>query len=86
MQLLTVKQAAAKLACSESYVWKLMKHDPTFPKGIRIGLGGDTQRATRLEEKAVDAWLLTRLLKENDDETGRAGTGVHPTAEQEVAA
>jgi predicted DNA-binding transcriptional regulator AlpA len=86
MQMLTVKQVAAKLACSESYVWKLMKQDPTFPKGIRIGLGGDAQRATRLEEQAINEWLVKRIHKENDDETGRIGAGVHRPAEQEVSA
>jgi predicted DNA-binding transcriptional regulator AlpA len=66
MKLITIKDAAHKMSCSESYVWKLMKNDATFPRGIKIGLGGPSQRATRLDEEAIDEWLRSRQQVEDD--------------------
>lgn len=61
MNLLTAKQVAARLSCSLSFVWKLAKEDPKFPKPIQIGTGAvGCARATRWVETALDDWLLTK--------------------------
>ena len=87
MNLLTVKQVASKLACGASFIWTLTREDPTFPKPIQIGLGGERARGTRWVEAALDNWLLTKQQHPTDPEQkeplnddGRTGTELHQAA------
>lgn len=87
MNLLTVQQLAAKLSCSVSYVWRLTQQDPTFPRPLQIGMGGERARGTRWVESAVNDWLLTKQQDEvqaHDD--GRTGVGLHQNQGEEVPA
>lgn len=52
MKLITVGQAAEKLGISVSYVWKLHRTDPDFPRTVRLG-----PRATRWRDDEIDAWI-----------------------------
>ena len=87
MNLLTVKQVAAKLSCAPSYVYRLLDRDPTFPRSISIGLGEEKARGVRWVEADVTNWLLTRIQKKEVlDENGRVSSNVHPSTGEEVAA
>lgn len=90
MQLLTVKQLSQKLSCSTSYVWSLQKRDPSFPKPLRIGMGGvERIRGTRWVDSDVSNWLLTKKQLNHNEvqhEDGRSGTEIHSAADKEVTA
>lgn len=70
MNLLTVKQVSEKLTCSSSYVWKLLRVDPTFPKPIQLGLGESRPRSTRWVDSAITDWLMTKHASANTKTDG----------------
>lgn len=90
MNLLTVKQVSDKLSCAQSYVWKMLKEDPTFPKPINIGMGKERARGTRWIDGAMTEWLLTKQQMKNNEvhtnENGRTGKHVHQSTGEEIAA
>ncbi len=89
MNLLTVKQVAAKLSCAVSYVYRLQQKDITFPKPMSIGMGDAKSRGVRWIDQDVVEWLLTRKLKTSEvlkNEDGRIGEDVHKSTGEEVAA
>ncbi|NVN99280.1 MAG: AlpA family phage regulatory protein [Geobacteraceae bacterium] len=88
MNLLTVKQVAAKLACSVSYIYVLQKRDPTFPTTVSFGLGGDVPRGIRWLDSDINQWLLTKkqVNEVTPNENGRDSQDVHPSTGEEVAA
>lgn len=92
MNLLTVKQVAEKLSCAVSHVWLMLKKDPTFPKPISIGMGGEHARGTRWVDGAISEWMLAKhsLANKNQevltDEDRRSGTQIHTDTREEVAA
>ena len=69
MNLLTIKQVSEKLSCSTSYIWALMKKDPTFPKPITIGVGSERAKGTRWVDGAVSEWVLSKhqIANENNE-------------------
>jgi predicted DNA-binding transcriptional regulator AlpA len=79
MNLLTVKQVAAKLSVSVGHVWKLAQRDETFPKSFGIGMGGQRQRGTRWIESQVDAWIADRYNQGASD-----GSNGDPTNEESL--
>lgn len=90
MNLLTVKQVSEKLACSRSYVWKLLRDNPDFPKPINIGMGDSKTRATRWVDGDISGWLA-RLSQQsnteaNTNENRQSGGEVHPGAGEEIPA
>jgi|LauGreDrversion4_2_1035121.scaffolds.fasta_scaffold29377_7 predicted DNA-binding transcriptional regulator AlpA len=94
MNLLTVKQVSELLTCSTSYVWKLLRCDPSFPKPIQLGVGESRPRSTRWVEGAVSQWLLAKHEEANPltnskvltNEHGRTGRELHKAPGEEVAA
>jgi predicted DNA-binding transcriptional regulator AlpA len=91
MNLLTLKQVAAKLGCHYTFVYRLMKADPAFPKAVDIGLStSGRSRCVRWIDKELDAWLLTKktdfvdVERSVEDEDGRVDQEVHTGSEQEV--
>ncbi len=91
MNLLTLKQVAAKLSVSPSYVCAIEKRDPTFPRSLRLG-GPEVPlraRVTRWVEADVEKWLTNKQEVHNDsngNEDGRSGPDVHQNSGEEVPA
>lgn len=54
-EVLRVIALCAMLNTSRQTVWRLEKHDPTFPRRIQIG-----QRAYGFRRSEVEAWLSSR--------------------------
>ena len=54
-KLLKIKEVAAILGSSESWIWKTLKRDNSFPQPLRSGL-----RWTRWRASDVYAWLNRR--------------------------
>lgn len=85
MNLITAKQVASKLGCSDSFVWKLVKTDPTFPRPFKIGVGEVSARATRWVDESIDKWITSRAQGEHDED-GRTSSALHQGAGSAVAA
>lgn len=90
MNLLTVKQVAAKLSCAVSNVYRIQSLDPTFPKSISIGLGSARARGVRWADSELNAWLEQKVSNKTNEvlqnENGRDGSDVHSSTREEVTA
>lgn len=57
-KLLTLKETAIALGLSISTIYRLIKHDPNFPKALRL-----TRKKTVFREEDINRWIasLTHL-------------------------
>lgn len=85
MKLLTLKQVAEALSCSPSYVSRLHKQDPTFPKPVILGTGDDNPRGLRWVESLLEEWVMSKTKEvEVSEHSGNSGE-VHKGTREEVS-
>ena len=58
MQLLTAREAAARLTISRPTLYVKLKNDPTFPRPLYVAKG-----APRWRVDEIDAWLNQRCAE-----------------------
>lgn len=62
MELITIKDTAARLAIGRTRLWELATRDPEFPKPVSV-----TGRRKAFVKSEIDAWVKARIAERDGE-------------------